>query len=148
MILFNILSIALIIIILYTYYYLVELKNCPCFIQNKEENLNLEYMKFYTILDLFTILVSLFFIKHVKKIGIEKTSNVLVIFSVLLVAFIHGYMTYNVYHFYNSVKSNCQCVNQWQKYYIYYEGIVSSLVSLQYTISFLLILIMLINTRS
>lgn len=148
MILYNILSIALIIIILYTYYYLVELKNCPCFIQNKEERLNLEYMKFYSILDLFTILVSLFFVQHVKKIGIEKTSNVLVIFSVLLVAFIHGYMTYNVYHFYNSVKSNCQCVNQWQKYYIYYEGIVSSLVSLQYTISFLLILIMLINTRS
>lgn len=148
MILFHILSIALIIIILYTYYYLVELKNCPCFIQNKEESLNLEYMKFYSILDLFTILVSLFFVQHVKKIGIEKTSNVLVIFSVLLVAFIHGYMTYNVYHFYNSVKFHCQCANQWQKYYIYYEGIVSSLVSLQYTISFLLILIMLINTRS
>lgn len=148
MILFNVLSIALIFIILYSYYYLVELKNCPCFIQNKEENLNLEYMKFYSILDLFTILVSLFFVQHVKKMGIEKTSNILVIFSVLLVICIHGYMTYNVYHFYNSVKSNCNCVNQWQKYYIYYEGIVSSLVSLQYTISFLLILIMLINARS
>ena len=110
--------------------------------------MNLEYMKFYSILDLFTILVSLFFIQHVKKIGIEKTSNILVIFSVLLVICIHGYMTYNVYHFYNSVKSNCNCVNQWQKYYIYYEGIVATLVSFQYTISFLLIVIMLINTRS
>ena len=148
MILFNVLSIALIFIILYSYYYLVELKNCPCFIQNKEENLNLEYMKFYSILDLFTILVSLFFVQHVKKMGIEKTSNILVIFSVLLVICIHGYMTYNVYHFYNSVKSNCNCVNQWQKYYIYYEGIVATLVSFQYTISFLLIVIMLINTRS
>ena len=144
----NVLAFVLIIIILYTYYYLVELKNCPCFI--KEDELQLEYMKFYLLLDLFTIVIALFFLNHIKQIGckIKNIENILVIFSVLLVIFIHGYMTYNVYFFYNSMNPYCNCANKWQKYYIYYKGIVSGLVSLQYIISFLFILIVLINSGS
>jgi hypothetical protein len=142
-----ILSFVLIILILYTYYYLVELSNCPCFVSNKDDKLYLDYMKFYLILDLFSILIALFLLKHFNgklKSGIE---NILLIFSVLLVIFIHGYMTYNVYHFYNSIKAYCSCANKWQKYFVYYEGIVSGLVSIQYIVSFLLIIIILINSR-
>jgi len=144
----NALSFVLIIIILYTYYYLVELKNCPCFI--KKEELQIDYMKFYLILDLFTIVIALFFLNHINKFRgkINNIENILVIFSVLLVIFIHGYMTYNVYYFYNSIQSYCNCANKWQKYYIYYKGIVSGLVSLQYIIAFLFIIIFLINSRS
>lgn len=136
-----ILSLILIIIILYTYYYLVELSNCPCFVSNQHDKLHLDYIKFYLLLDLFTIIIALFLLERIKCIPI------LSIFSVLLVIFVHGYMTYNVYYFYKSIKAYCSCANQWQKYFVYYEGIVSSLVTLQYVISFLLIIIFLIHNR-
>jgi hypothetical protein len=136
-----ILSFVLIILILYTYYYLVELSNCPCFVSNQDDKLYLDYMKFYLILDLLSIFISLCLLN-------TKIPNSLLIFSVLLVVFIHGYMTYNVYHFYNSIKAYCNCANQWQKYFVYYEGIVAGLVTLQYVISFLFIIIFLIHNRS
>jgi hypothetical protein len=134
------LSVILIIILLYTYYYLVELSNCPCFVANKHDKLYLDYMKFYLLLDLFSIVISLFLVKKIKNMN-----HLLVIGSVLLVIFIHGYMTYNVYYFYKSIKAYCECANQWQKYFVYYEGIVAGLVALQYVISFLLIVILIQN---
>lgn len=136
-----ILSLILIVIILYTYYYLVELSQCPCF---QKDKVDLEYMKFYLLLDLFTIVIALFLMKRT----IDMTSNVLLIFAVWLVIFVHGYMTYNVFQFYKSIKQDCFCANKWQKYFVYYEGIVGGLVALQYVISFLFILLFLINTRS
>jgi hypothetical protein len=135
------LSFILIIILLYTYYYLVELAHCKCFHKDK---VDLEYMKFYVLLDLFTIIISLFLMKS----KLNTIENMLLLFSVLLVIFVHGYMTYNVYHFYNSIRNDCYCVNKWQKYMVYYEGIFSGLVSLQYIVAFLFILTFLINTRS
>jgi hypothetical protein len=135
-----ILSVILILILLYTYYYLVELSQCPCFVANQHDKLYLDYMKFYLLLDLFTIVIALFITKKINHMD-----HILVIFSVLLVIFMHGYMTYNVYYFYKSIKSYCDCANQWQKYFIYYEGIVAGLVTLQYLISFLLIFILLHN---
>jgi len=111
------LSFILIIILLYTYYYLVELAHCKCFHKDK---VDLEYMKFYVLLDLFTIIISLFLMKS----KVNTIENMLLLFSVLLVIFVHGYMTYNVYHFYNSIRNDCYCVNKWQKYMVYYEGII------------------------
>lgn len=134
------LSVILIIILLYTYYYLVELSQCPCFVANQHDKLYLDYMKFYLLLDLFTIVIALFITKKINHMN-----HILVIGSVLLVIFMHGYMTYNVYYFYKSIKSYCECANQWQKYFVYYEGIVAGLVTLQYVISFLFIFILLHN---
>ena len=143
----NTLSIVLIIIILYTYYYLVELSNCPCFIANKKDEVQLNYMKFYLMLDLFSILIAMFLFRNIQSKGGKlqnEIENVLLIASILIVVLIHGYMTYNVYYFYNSVKSYCNCVQQWQKYFVYYEGIVSGLVTLQYVISFIFIILFLL----
>ena len=50
----------LIILILNTYYYVVELNNCPCFLEKKDDNLDLQYIKFYLLLYLFSILFLLY----------------------------------------------------------------------------------------
>jgi len=43
----------LIILILNTYYYVVELNNCPCFLEKKDDNLDLQYIhKFNTLLNI------------------------------------------------------------------------------------------------
>lgn len=143
----NLISFIMIIIIIYSYYYITQLNNCPCFVEEKKDELNLQYIKFYLILDLFTIIVAFFLMNNKKMIGgrSNKEYNIIITLSVLLVIFIHGYMTYNVYYFYKSVKEHCMCVNKWQKYFIYYEGILSSIVSLNYIFAFLFIIYTLLN---
>jgi len=145
-----ILSLCMIIILIYTYYYLVEISNCPCFLDNKRDTVNLEYMKFYVLLDLFSIIIALSLLHGINQSGggkrkkVSFIENILIMFSIIIVVLVHSYMTYNVYQFYNSIKSSCACVNKWQKYFIYYEGIVSGLVSIQYILFFLFILIFLL----
>ena len=40
-------------------------------------------------------------------------------------------MTYNVFHFFVNMKNECKCANKWQKYFIYAQGINTSLATLQ-----------------
>jgi len=110
MIMFTLISCVMIVIILYTYYYLQEISQCPCFIANKKKELNVDYMKFYLLLDLVSLLLFMFlFYNKIQKGGKSNktslTENVWLLASLCLILFIHSYMTYNVYHFYNSVKN-------------------------------------------
>jgi len=69
MIMFTLISCVMIVIILYTYYYLQEISQCPCFIANKKKELNVDYMKFYLLLDLVSLLLFMFyFIIKYKKV--------------------------------------------------------------------------------
>ncbi|ADX05818.1 hypothetical protein 162322288 [Organic Lake phycodnavirus 1] len=150
MIMFTLISCVMIVIILYTYYYLQEISQCPCFIANKKKELNVDYMKFYLLLDLVSLLLFMFlFYNKIQKGGKSNktslTENVWLLASLCLILFIHSYMTYNVYHFYNSVKTYCECVNQWQKYFVYYEGVFSGIVSLQYIFTLFLVILIMIN---
>lgn len=147
---FTLISCVMIVIILYTYYYLQEISHCPCFIANKKKELNVDYMKFYLLLDLVSLLLFMFlFYNKIQKGGKSNktslTENVWLLASLCLILFIHSYMTYNVYHFYNSVKTYCECVNQWQKYFVYYEGVFSGIVSLQYIFTLFLVILIMIN---
>jgi hypothetical protein len=148
MILFALISGAMIVIILYTYYYLVEISTCPCFVANKKKELNVDYMKFYLLLDLISLLMFMFVVSNRQKGGKPSSAESLLLVGALaLILGIHSYMTYNVYHFYHSVKSYCDCANQWQKYFVYYEGIFSGLVSLQYIFTLLLVLLIFIRRK-
>ena len=74
----------------------------------------------------------------------DKTPlNALTLFAILLALFIHGYMTYNVYHFYKSIRPYCECSQKWQKYIVYLEGISSGLITLQYVLFILFLLLVL-----
>lgn len=143
----TIISFIMIIIILYSYYYVIQLKSCPCFMEEKKDELNLQYIQFFLILDLFSVIIVLFLTNNKKFIGgrSKKQFNMITTLSILLVIFIHSYMSYNVYYFYKSVKENCSCVNKWQKYFIYYKGVLSSIVSLNFIFAFLFILYTLLN---
>jgi len=124
----------LIILILNTYYYVVELNNCPCFLEKKDDNLDLQFIKFYLLLYLFSIIIS-FILMHIRfNKGVYDNSLLFIhSLSILLVIFINFYMSYNVLLFYNSVKDRCSCVNKWQKFFIYYTGIISYIHTLIWT---------------
>lgn len=143
-----ILAIIIIVILLYTYFYVSKLSYCPCFLSNKEQKLNLEYIKFYIILDLFITIIALFILFN--QSNILKTNkdtyqfSLLSFISILFIIFIHGYLTYNVYYFYKSIRPFCECNEKWQKYIVYLEGISSGLLTLQYIFYILFTLLVLL----
>ena len=96
-----ILPILLIVLCLVSYKYIHELETCSCFQENKTDKVNLEYIKFYLLLYVFSILVHILLLLMRKRSfkmgnGIVKS---LVSLSVLIIVLIHAYMGYMVYHF-------------------------------------------------
>jgi hypothetical protein len=147
-----ILPIILIVLCLFSYKYVKELEQCPCFEENKTDKLNIDYIKFYLLLYIFSLLIHVFILlfmpvsshKYVKRGQLFKS---ILMLSIIIMFIIHGYMGYSVYNFYQSIKDYCSCANKWQKYFIYYTGITSSLNVLIYIMIFLLILHVLIIQR-
>ena len=57
--------------------------------------------------------------------------KILLFITMFILLFISGYMSYNVAGFYLNVKKECACVNKWQKYFVYLEGIFNSIYFLR-----------------
>tara|TARA_B100000123_G_C25714144_1_gene421328 strand:- start:65 stop:556 length:492 start_codon:yes stop_codon:yes gene_type:complete len=148
----GVLSIFAVIILVKVYHYLVDMESCPCFqsSQHKDMKVDLEYMKFYQVLEIVTTLIffgSLFIynLKHKSmkgggRIGMRFIS----IISFMILLFIFGYMTYNVLGFYMSIKDSCKCANKWQKYFIYLQGIGASISTLRLLYGFLLVVMIIL----
>ena len=131
--------------------YLNEAESCPCFIDESNQSKyapDISFMKFYQFLEIFSLLIFLvlvtFYKFPLKKYG-NKNNNflkLLMIISIFMLLFISGYMSLNVGKFYLSVKEDCACVNKWQKYFIYLEGISNSIYFLRLLYIFLFVLIL------
>jgi hypothetical protein len=135
-----VLSLISIWILVSIYGYLNELEHCPCFTQiNDVEKYSsdISFLKFYQVLEILSLLVFTFIIFTYKsgKIGGKKVNKTMMQFSFILtlsiLMFISGYMSYNVLKFYLNVRHDCECVNTWQKYFIYLEGTLNSVYFLR-----------------
>jgi hypothetical protein len=122
-------------ILIHTYYYLVKIDTCECFNKNDKYAVNIEFMKFYQILEmiLLSIFVLIGFINSSKtKIMIPKMSGIfLSTLTFVLLLGISIYMSYNTFNFYMNVKEDCKCVNSWYKYFVYFEGISTFISALR-----------------
>ncbi len=143
-----IMYIAMMYILIQTYYYLVKIDNCECFYKNDKYAVNVEFMKFYQILEmiLLSILMAIGFINGSKtKQIIPKMSGIFLSTLTLVLLFgVSVYMSYNTLGFYMNVKNDCKCVNSWYKYFVYFEGISSFMMALRFIFMFLLIFSILI----
>jgi hypothetical protein len=61
--------------------------------------------------------------KLIKKPNI--VINIISSISLVLLLGISGYMAYNVLNLYTNIKEDCKCANEFYKYFVYYEGILS-----------------------
>lgn len=144
-----ILSVISFIILIQIYQYLNDIEHCPCFMDenNNKYQADITFMKIYQFLEmaslfLFTLLIMYY--GNAKKISVPKKSftKFLAYISLFIVLFISGYMSVNVIKFYFNVKDECKCVNKWQKYFLYLEGIFNSVYFLRllYALTFILFL--------
>jgi hypothetical protein len=146
-----ILYIIITLIFVYTYYYLEQLNSCECFVKNDKYSVNIEFMKFFQVLEifLFTIYVGmmLFFNSKIVKKKMNKPMPLLLsTISLALLIGINVYMTYNVFNLYNNIKEDCSCSGGFLKYFVYYEGIVSGINVLRFVEIFgVIVLVFLFN---
>tara|TARA_Y100000389_G_scaffold18423_1_gene16015 strand:- start:966 stop:1478 length:513 start_codon:yes stop_codon:yes gene_type:complete len=156
-----ILAIISFLILLKVYFYLNDLKVCDCYIENENTNykVNVDFLKYYQVLEmvsliLFITLVVLYKTKLINNKKINKNIKnffmkmfIFVILFVLL--FLCGYISYNSLLFYLVSKKNCECSDKWQKYFIYIQGISSSIYFLRLLfILILTIMLILFNFKS
>ncbi len=148
----KILSIIIYLIMMYiliqTYYYLVKIDSCECFNKNDKYAVNVEFMKFYQILEmiLLTMFIFISFLNSLKtKIVIPKIGGMfLSSLTFVLLLGISIYMSYNTFNFYMNVKQDCKCVNSWYKYFVYFEGITSFITALRIIFMILFVFMVLI----
>ena len=131
--------------------YLNELESCPCFNEqnNKEKySTNIEFMKFYQFLEIASLLIFIVLIYFYKfPLKSRKGNNkgffkILLMMSLFALLFISGYMSYNVATFYLNMKKECICVNKWQKYFIYLEGVFNSIYFLRILYALLFVILL------
>jgi hypothetical protein len=140
-------------IFLHTYYYLVDIDNCPCFKKDGKYAVNIDFMKFFQVLEIFilTVFLSIFmYLKLFNKKSMVSANiknhvpKILLITPIVVLLIISAFMSYNVLNFYNNIKEDCKCANSWYRYFIYYEGIVSLISVFRVVISFILLSILFI----
>lgn len=149
-----VLSIICILILLSIYYYLDELKYCDCFIENQDKThkISVEFLKLYQLLEIFTLVVFIILITMYKnkyfrggnKKNMQFGIQFLIILVSLILIFISGYVSYNTILLFLLNKKNCNCVNKWQKYIVYIQGIFNSIYFLRLVYLLLFIIIMII----
>ena len=124
--LLGVLYVIIIYIYIKTYLYLDQLNNCDCFNKSNKYASNLDFMKFFQILEIFiiTIIVGLKFFVH-KQIKRPIINKLLLTISFILLIGISGYMAYNVINLYTNIKDDCKCSDSIYKYFVYFEGLSS-----------------------
>lgn len=133
-----ILYVICIFIYVQTYLYLVQIDECPCFHKDGKYEVNIDFMKFFQVLEIF-ILTVLVFSTFFFKSNFFKSKNrqppffLLSLVLVFLLS-ISGFMTYNVINMYTKIQYDCKCTDSWYRYFLYYEGFVSGITVFRFIV--------------
>lgn len=142
------LSIVSLLILVQVYQYLESLKSCVCFHENNKYKINIDMLQFYQILEIFSLFIFIFFITMYKTKTLKGgASNIGIKFfaliSTLILLFISGYVSVYSFLLYAMSKKDCLCANQWQKYFIYIQGIFNTIYFLRLLFVFILVCLLL-----
>jgi hypothetical protein len=140
-------------VFIHTYFYLHQLNTCECFNKNDKYSVDIEFMKWYQILEMFifTIYVGFMFFIYKKNMKLKNsfTGVLLSSISLALLLAISLYMGINVVNLYMTIKDDCKCANSYYRYFVYYEGIMSISTFLRFFSGIItIILILLFNYLS
>ena len=151
------LLVVITLMVIYTIYYIRDLKTCICFKENDKLRTNLEFLEFYEYLELFALLLVFAgaFSLNTKmfKVGgkkFKKGTNMMagILMGVVIVIYfmIKYNVMVNVYKLYNGIREECACASKWQRWFLYYQGLVGGLEVLQYVIAFLMLLMVVVTS--
>jgi hypothetical protein len=132
MILILIIYAILLYLYIHTFYYLKKAERTGCF----TPKVNLKYMQFFQLLEIVALTLTILFLPYFLKMknrkgkgkGISLLEPLLITFVVLG---INMYMAFNVYNFYFELKQCFELKTQWNKWWLYWEGIAAGIASIR-----------------
>ncbi len=132
-------------ILISVYQYLGDLKNCACFLENQHPKykINIELLQMYEILEIIALFIFIGFITMYKsklfKGGGKQGMKFFVLLSSLLFLFISGYVSYYSILLFLTSKKDCMCLDKWQKYIVYIQGLFNSVYFLRILFSLIIV---------
>jgi hypothetical protein len=131
MILILIIYAILLYLYIHTFYYLKKAENTGCF----TPKVNLKYMQFFQLLEIVALTLTIAFLPYFLKMKNKKGRGSLSLIEPLLITLvvlgINLYMAFNVYHFYFELKQCFELKTQWNKWWLYWEGIAAGIASVR-----------------
>jgi hypothetical protein len=129
MILILIIYAILLYLYIHTFYYLKKAENTGCF----TPKVNLKYMQFFQLLEIVALTITVLFFPYFLKTKNKKGKMSLFepLLITLVVLGINAYMAFNVYNFYFELKNCFELKQQWNKWWLYWEGIAATIASIR-----------------
>ena len=144
MILILIIYAILIYLYVHTFYYLKKAENTGCF----TPKVNLKYMQFFQLLEIVALTMTVLFFPYFIKMKKKKSLGLLEPFLVTLVVLgINAYMALNVYNFYFELQNCFELKQQWNKWWLYWEGIASGVSAVRGVLSLTVIILLLLQLK-
>lgn len=120
--------------------YINEIENCQCFNQIQEASkydVDIGTLRAYQIFEMIYLgfFLVIFFVR--AKVGkMIKNNNGLLLrtaigVSVLVVLYLNITIIYNSFLLYVMSSKECECIDKWQKYYIYIQGVSGASIVLR-----------------
>jgi hypothetical protein len=147
MILILIIYAILLYLYIHTFYYLKKADRTGCF----TPKVNLKYMQFFQLLEIVALTISVLFLPYFLKMKGKKTKGSFSILEPLVITLvvlgINLYMAVNVYHFYFELKQCFELKNQWNNWWLYWEGIAAAIASVRGILSLSVVTLILLKLK-
>jgi hypothetical protein len=147
MILILIIYAILLYLYIHTFYYLKKAENTGCF----TPKVNLKYMQFFQLLEIVALTLTVLFLPYFLKMKNKKGKGSISLLEPLLITVvvlgINLYMAFNVYNFYYELKQCFELKNQWNKWWLYWEGIASGIASVRGILALTMLTLILLKLK-
>lgn len=138
-------------ILVKTYDYLKRLEKCECYHDAQAYNslkIDIDFLKAYQVFEIFLVSMFIIIVYLCKSADISlKKKNVfsltfLTSSVILLLTFVSGYISYNVFLLYAITKAKCKCLDKWQKYFLYVQGITGFMTFMRIMLSLIVVFLL------
>ena len=146
MILILIIYAILLYLYIHTFYYLKKAENTGCF----TPKVNLKYMQFFQLLEIVALTLTVLFLPVFLKMKYKKGKNFGLLEPILITIVVLGinlYMAFNVYHFYYELKQCFELKQQWNKWWLYWEGIAAGIASVRGILALTMLILILLRIK-
>ena len=146
MILILIIYAILLYLYIHTFYYLKKAENTGCF----TPKVNLKYMQFFQILEIVALTLTVLFLPYFLKMKNRKGKKLSLLEPILITIVVLGinlYMALNVYHFYFELKQCFELKSQWNKWWLYWEGIAAGIASVRGILALTMLTLILLKLK-
>ena len=112
--------------------------------------INIDFLKAYQIFEMFLVFLFIIIIycRKSKRLNFLKSSFQLTYLTtsiILLMTFVTGYLSYNTFMLYLISNEKCKCMDKWQKYFLYVQGIMNSVTFMRLLFLFIVVFLLLLS---